>query len=61
MTSGRDSPETPALATLSLCGLNAPPAASQASVPGVANEDKSCSNDGSVGERPHPEAIPLNI
>jgi hypothetical protein len=32
-------------------GLNAPPPASQASVPRVASEDKSCFNAGSVGER----------
>jgi hypothetical protein len=30
-------------------GPNAPPPASEASVPGVASEDKSCSNDGNVG------------
>ena len=32
------------------CGLNASPTASQASVPRVASENKSCSNDGTVGE-----------
>jgi hypothetical protein len=42
-------------------GLSAPPTASQASVPRVASENKSCPNDGSVGERTAPRAIPLNI
>jgi hypothetical protein len=42
-------------------GLSAPPAASQASVPGVASEDKPCSNDRTVGERTALKAIPLNI
>jgi hypothetical protein len=49
--SARDTSKTPALANSLHCGLNAPPAASQASVPGVASEDKPCSNDGTVGER----------
>lgn len=43
------------------CGLSVPPAAAQASVPGVASEDKPCSNGGTVGERTAPKAIPLNI
>ena len=35
MPSGQDSPKTPALATHSSGALNAPPAASQTSVPGA--------------------------
>ncbi len=42
-------------------GLSAPPTALQASVPGVAREDKPCSNDGTVGERTALKAILLNI
>ena len=37
-------------------GLNAPPPAAQASVPGVASEDKTCFNAGSVGERTAPQS-----
>jgi hypothetical protein len=33
----------------------------QSSVAGVVSEDKPCSNDGNVGERTAPRAIPLNI
>jgi hypothetical protein len=36
--------------------LNAPPPVSQASVPGMASEDKSCFNAGSFGERTAPRS-----